>query len=239
MPSTLPDPAPPPLDYGQAPHPLRRNRIKWAIRLSAAAALLIPTYALLAPRVEHRWQFLDAQRNWRTLTHAEGQWASFQKWSIVADTGLTSLRLLPGVGPLPPTPILQPPQGRLPSHPLSPLPPPLQPVPSASSSSSSPPTPAPHRRHSNITLTLNWYTGTPGGWFADPSNLTSGAATFPRPIIPAKGDTTFFSGQPDPADPAHFTLPYQIDGTKGVIDAHLLPDGKIDMKATTGPLAPH
>ncbi|HEX8912181.1 MAG TPA: hypothetical protein VF796_07455 [Humisphaera sp.] len=57
-----------------------------------------------------------------------------------------------------------------------------------------------------------------------------------------------FAGQPDPADPAHFTIAYEADGLAGVIDGWLRNRGSRDevelsvrqgMPATPPPLIVH
>jgi hypothetical protein len=45
-----------------------------------------------------------------------------------------------------------------------------------------------------------------------------------------------FAGQPDPSDPSHFTFDYECDGHRGVIDAWLRDDDKIDLKPRDGTL---
>lgn len=234
----MPAIAPPPLEYGQAPHPLRRKRIKWAIRLLAAAAFLVTTFGLLFPLVDHRLEFLNAQDRWRTFSRVPGQWSCFEKWTTTADSASRSagssqesahylLRQTYNLSKAASQATLFLHARRAPGGPQRLI----------IVEFSRPPTP-PAVGATGVTLTLDWYSGTPGSWLTDPANLTSGSVTFPRPTLPASGDTTFFAGQPDPDNPADFTLPYQIDGTTGVIDAHLLPDGKIDLKAISGPLSP-
>jgi hypothetical protein len=43
----------------------------------------------------------------------------------------------------------------------------------------------------------------------------------------------FLAGQPDPNDPSHFTIPYQLDGRDGVIDGWVK-DGGIDLRPREG-----
>ena len=42
-----------------------------------------------------------------------------------------------------------------------------------------------------------------------------------------------FTGQADPADPSHFTIPYQVNGFRGVIDGWLRPEGPL-LRPRTG-----
>lgn len=42
-----------------------------------------------------------------------------------------------------------------------------------------------------------------------------------------------FAGQPDPADPTHFTIPYEVDGHAGVIDGWLKED-RIELRPREG-----
>ncbi len=43
-----------------------------------------------------------------------------------------------------------------------------------------------------------------------------------------------FAGQPDPADPAHFTISYTVVGQPGVIDGRLGDDDTITLKVREG-----
>jgi hypothetical protein len=45
-----------------------------------------------------------------------------------------------------------------------------------------------------------------------------------------------FAGQPDPADPARFTIPYDLDGQRGTISGRLLGSGGVELKIADGPL---
>jgi hypothetical protein len=44
----------------------------------------------------------------------------------------------------------------------------------------------------------------------------------------------FFAGQPDPADPSHFTVDYELDGVKGKIQGRLKDDGVVELKPEGG-----
>ena len=76
-----------------------------------------------------------------------------------------------------------------------------------------------------------------------PATLLSGPVVTldhwnPPPGPPDFGDLTFFAGQPDPADPSHFTIDYQTPAGRGTIDGWLQGDDTIKFRATSGPLAP-
>ena len=49
------------------------------------------------------------------------------------------------------------------------------------------------------------------------------------------GTLRFFAGQPDPADPSHFTVQYEIDGAPGTIDGWLKGDDTVRMEVRDGP----
>jgi hypothetical protein len=49
-------------------------------------------------------------------------------------------------------------------------------------------------------------------------------------------DLRFYAGQPDPIDPSHFTMRYNLKGQPGIIDAHLNNAGdNITIKVRSGP----
>jgi hypothetical protein len=83
-----------------------------------------------------------------------------------------------------------------------------------------------------------------GAWVFDPQNLENRTLTFMNFVEPAEHRARLsatkpteeqkskvrvelgrrwrmFAGQPDPQDPSHFTIRYQIDGKEGVIDGRL------------------
>jgi hypothetical protein len=43
-----------------------------------------------------------------------------------------------------------------------------------------------------------------------------------------------YAGQPDPADPAHFTIAYELDGKKGVIDGYVGNDDRVTLRPREG-----
>lgn len=43
-----------------------------------------------------------------------------------------------------------------------------------------------------------------------------------------------FTGQPDPADASHFTIPYELDGQAGIIDGWLNADGSVKLEPRVG-----
>lgn len=59
----------------------------------------------------------------------------------------------------------------------------------------------------------------------------------PRPGIfdvPRRDRLRVFAGQPDPADAAHFTIAYDVDGQPGVIHGRLKDDDTVELRPTTG-----
>ena len=54
-----------------------------------------------------------------------------------------------------------------------------------------------------------------------------------RPPVDYGNVLRVYAGQPDPADPTHFTLPYRLDGREGVIDGWLK-DDRIELKPREG-----
>jgi hypothetical protein len=52
--------------------------------------------------------------------------------------------------------------------------------------------------------------------------------------VPPRDRLRLFAGQPDPADAAHFTIAYDIDGQPGVVDGRLKDDDTVELKPTTG-----
>jgi hypothetical protein len=67
-----------------------------------------------------------------------------------------------------------------------------------------------------------WTPGTPGT--AEEIRLTGG------------GHYRFFAGQPDLADPSHFTIPYDLDGKRGVIHGRVKANGALELKPDGGRL---
>lgn len=47
----------------------------------------------------------------------------------------------------------------------------------------------------------------------------------------------FFAGQPDPADPARFTIAYDMDGRAGTVEGRLLDGGDVALRFLDGPAA--
>ena len=235
-----PESEPTTLEYGHAPGRLSRRGIRWVVWIVFAAAILVPTYGLLAPRIERRWQFIDAQRIWLGMDRVPTQLAYQETWSVSpggfsrssgssGDSSHAALRRAYGM------------PGRVSVATLflhgrrSPggsermvvveVPLPL------------PPTAAPGAGQGPVGITLNWYTGTPGGWLSEPSNLRAGSVTLNRPAPPPKGETAFLNGQLDSGDPAKFTISFRMDSVPGMIEGRLLPDGAVTFKVVSGPLA--
>ena len=44
----------------------------------------------------------------------------------------------------------------------------------------------------------------------------------------------FYAGQPDPADPSHFTIDYDLNGKRGTLDGRLKPNGRLEFTASGG-----
>ena len=56
---------------------------------------------------------------------------------------------------------------------------------------------------------------------------------------PAAGGTRFFAGQADPADPSHFTIPFENSGSRGTIEGWLEGDGdRVRLAVTSKAIAP-
>ena len=51
---------------------------------------------------------------------------------------------------------------------------------------------------------------------------------------PVDAAVQVFGGQPDPADPSHFTIAYTVNGQPGVIDAHLRDDDTVRLQVRAG-----
>jgi hypothetical protein len=230
----------PTLEYGHTPRRLSRRGVRWLVWAVFAAAILVPTYGLLAPRIERRWEFLDAQQRWLGMDRVANQTAYEETWSVSpggfsrssGSSGESLDALIRQAYAMPvrvqvATLFLH---GR-----RSPggsermvvveVPLPLPPTFNTGGGGQGP-----------IGITLNWYTGSPGGWVSDPSNLRSGSVTLNRPAPPPSGETAFLNGQTDPNDPAKFTIPFRMDGVLGVIEGRLQPDGTVAFKVASGPL---
>ena len=71
----------------------------------------------------------------------------------------------------------------------------------------------------------------------DSSGLVAAPArqdsTAPAPPVDYGNVLRVFAGQPDPADPTHFTIPYELDGRGGVIDGWLK-DDRIELRPREG-----
>jgi hypothetical protein len=67
--------------------------------------------------------------------------------------------------------------------------------------------------------------------------LTSRPILYPgsfRGGYPVHATVRVFGGQPDPADPSHFTIAYTVNDRPGVIDGRLLDDGTVDLHVREG-----
>ncbi|CAA9391999.1 MAG: hypothetical protein AVDCRST_MAG64-2061 [uncultured Phycisphaerae bacterium] len=71
-----------------------------------------------------------------------------------------------------------------------------------------------------------------GPWNPTPPPVrAAGGWVFPPDLERFQQPITLFAGQPDPADPTHFTIDYEYDGQPGTIDGHLR-DGGADGLST-------
>jgi hypothetical protein len=52
--------------------------------------------------------------------------------------------------------------------------------------------------------------------------------------LDAKDQFRFYAGQPDPNDPSHFTIDYDLDGKRGRIHGRLKDDGKVEWQPEAG-----
>ncbi|HYO08086.1 MAG TPA: hypothetical protein VER17_03875 [Tepidisphaeraceae bacterium] len=53
-------------------------------------------------------------------------------------------------------------------------------------------------------------------------------------VLDKSDDFRVFAGQPDPVDPSRFTIGYELNGARGLIDARLLPDDDLDLVPRDG-----
>lgn len=73
----------------------------------------------------------------------------------------------------------------------------------------------------------------PGDWHAAPQ--WEGNGTFFRPGFERAKHVRVFAAALDPADPAHFTVDYEMDGQRGTIDGTFQDDGDVTYKIRSGP----
>jgi hypothetical protein len=76
----------------------------------------------------------------------------------------------------------------------------------------------------------------PGDWHALPQ--WDGNGTFFKPGFEKARRLRVFAATADPADPAHFTLDYEMDGQRGTIDGTFQDDGDVTFKIRSGPATP-
>jgi hypothetical protein len=70
---------------------------------------------------------------------------------------------------------------------------------------------------------LSWAVVEPGGLWSPPR--LHGYSTWNLPLSPlSQAPLRLSSGQPDPNDPSHFTIPYELGGAPGIIDGWLRAD---------------
>jgi len=65
-----------------------------------------------------------------------------------------------------------------------------------------------------------------------PNNLAFGL----HPTVASGDEWRWFAGQPDPADPSHFTLGYEVNEVPGTIDGWLCDDETVLLRPRTGPV---
>ena len=83
------------------------------------------------------------------------------------------------------------------------------------------------------------YVSMPGRWTRPWPPLV--ITTFPTAELtePPQGALRVFAGQPDPADPSHFTIDYESDAGRHTMDGWLQPNDKVTFKIRrTAPAAP-
>lgn len=56
----------------------------------------------------------------------------------------------------------------------------------------------------------------------------------PEIRLDPKDQFRFYAGQPDSADPSHFTIDYDLDGKRGTIDGRLKDDGTVSLEPREG-----
>ena len=68
------------------------------------------------------------------------------------------------------------------------------------------------------------------------TETTSESSGGPTYRIDYAGQLRLYAGQPDPLDPSRFTIPYDLDGTRGTVVGHLVPGDHLSL-TVNGPLA--
>jgi len=67
-------------------------------------------------------------------------------------------------------------------------------------------------------------------------NDVTGPCSGNTPLAPSSRSAfRIYAGQPDPADPSHFTIRFTADGVTRVVNGHLKADGSLDMRGLYGP----
>jgi hypothetical protein len=81
-------------------------------------------------------------------------------------------------------------------------------------------------------LSIHWKVIVPGSLETSPYNIAHGEAG----IVLSRGTrSTIYGGQPDPNDPSHFTIRYEVDEGSGTIDGWLQADDQVRFKIRDGP----
>ena len=86
---------------------------------------------------------------------------------------------------------------------------------------------------------IEFTTWTPhAGSLAYPPEVRGGRYEMPLPGLRGAKHLRLFAGQPDPADAACFTIPYEIDGRTGWIDGTLREGGRVGLDVRGGDVTP-
>ncbi|HET6252082.1 MAG TPA: hypothetical protein VFE47_30635 [Tepidisphaeraceae bacterium] len=79
---------------------------------------------------------------------------------------------------------------------------------------------------------INWRVIRPGTFSKNPYVVFSGDASFPT--LDSE-EMRVFAGEPDPHDPSHFSIQYEIGKSRGVLDGRLQSDDSVVISIRNGP----
>ena len=68
-----------------------------------------------------------------------------------------------------------------------------------------------------------------------PKVLDSSESRLRVPCDSAHAVVRFFSGEPDPSNPARFVIRYEVDGVRGLLIGCLSPDDTVTLRLACGP----